>query len=499
MPHHSKKSIRYGGVTVFATVLVLALAILGNAILTTLAERYGWYADMNPDLTYPVSDEGFAYLDEYVIPAARASGENIQVIFCNEESAITASSTQRFIYNTVMELKDAYPDVIDVQYLNIWEQPSVARGYGVQSASAVVIKHGDSSRTCAPDDFFIYNSSGTSLAAYCGEKRLAIVMKTVVDKHIPQCYITLNHGESFPDDALMQAIVNAGYNLNFLDAVSFDIPEDCELLITFNPAQDFADTDSVSGTSEIDRLNDYMESGGRHMVFASADTFASGSFKNLEDYLAAWGVVFEHETGEGGIEACYSIKDPNHALTTDGYTILGRIPESGRGADLMSEVRDTVRVANATGIAIADGFTASNGDYVNGSRTVSPLLTSFSGAEAWVSGRAVERTDTGFNLVTLSSDTATGGSLLVSSSVEIASKASMDSTAYDNATFFLSAIEGMGKEDVPVTLKARPFTDDTIHILTTADARTLTLVLTILPAAMAAVIGLVVLIRRKRA
>lgn len=501
MPQHSKKALRYGGVTAFMTVLVVVLAILANTILTTLATRYEWFIDMNPTLDYPMSDSGFAYLDTYVIPTARASGEKIEIIFCNEEDAIKASATQKLVYDTVTELAAAYPDVIDIQYLNIWEQPSIARGYGIQSASAVVVKHREAFRTCSPRDFFVFDTTDdTTPVAYAGERRLAIAMKSVVDNHIPVCYLTLNHGESFPDDALMQTLVDAGYTVNFLDAVSFDIPDDCALLVTFNPSQDFAVTDSVSGISEIDRLNEYMARGGRHMVFASADTFAAGSFDNLEAYLSAWGVVFEHEAGAGGVEACYSIKDPHHALTVDGYTILGRIPTAGRGATLMANVRDTVRVANATGIAIADGFTANgSGDYVSGDRTVTPLLTSFAGAEAWVSGRAVDRTEDGYTLVTMTDDTATGAHLMVAASVDIASKDSLDTVAYDNATFLLSAIEGMGKDDIPVTLFARPFADESIHILTTSDARTLTLVLTVLPAVAVGVVGLVILIRRKRA
>ncbi len=498
MAFNSKKTLRHGTTMVFVTLLVVVLAILGNAILTTLSERYRWYADMNPDLTYPVSDDCYTYLDKHIIPTLRASSDKMEFIFCNEEEAILASDTQIFVYNTIMELKEAYPDLVDIQYLNVWEQPTIARKYNIVSSSAVVVKHGDSFRTCSPRDFFVFDFEDSSTpVGYCGEKRLAVAMKSVVDKNSPACYFTLNHGESFPDDAIILSAIDAGYSINYLDALSFEIPEDCALLITFNPSQDLTHTDGVSGTSEVDKLNAYMAKGGKHMVFASADTFAAGSFPHLESYLADWGVTFEHKPGEGGIEACYSIKDTAHALTTDGYTILGRIPDEGRGADLMTDIRDTVRVANATGIAIADGFTASGGDYVNGTRTVSPLLSTHPGAEAWVNGRAVDRTSTGYDLVTMTTDSASGAHLLVSSSVELASEAGLQSSAYDNAAFLLTALNGMGKDDAPVALSAQPFADDTIHILTTAQARTITLALTILPAALVLVAGLTVLIRRK--
>lgn len=499
MAVNSRKRFRHGTVTVLMTVTVVAIAILCNAILTALTDRYQWYADMRPADTYPVTEACYDYLEQYVVPDALASGERIEIIFCDEEENIKASSTQQFIYHTVTELQKTYPELLDIQYLNVWERPSQARAYGVSSSSAVVVKHGEEFLNCSPRDFFVFASDNASTpVAYAGEKRLSVAMRAVVDKDTPACYITLNHGEMLPDDSLLHAIVDAGYTVNYLDVMSFDIPEDCALLITFNPASDFTEVDGVSGYSELEKLDAYMANGGRYLVFASADTFAAGSLPRLEGFLASWGVRFDHETTAEGIEACYSIKDPNHALSVDGYTILGKIPETGRGAEIMTDIRDTVRVANATGISVADGYvTAENGDHISGARTLTTLLTSFKGAEAWVGGRAVDRTDTGYPLVTLTADSEQGGSLLVFSSVEFASETAMKTSAYDNSAFFMTALSAMGKNDAPVALKTQPFADSTIHILTTAQARSITLVLTLGPAALALVTGLIVLIRRK--
>ena len=55
----------------------------------------------------------------------------------------------------------------------------------------------------------------------------------------------------------------------------------------------------------------------------------------------------------------------------------------------------------------------------------------------------------------------------------------------------------MGKEEVPVGLKAQPFSDDTIHILTTAQARNITIALVTIPVVIVLGVGLTVLIRRK--
>ena len=55
----------------------------------------------------------------------------------------------------------------------------------------------------------------------------------------------------------------------------------------------------------------------------------------------------------------------------------------------------------------------------------------------------------------------------------------------------------MGKDEVPVSLKSQPFSDTTIHILTTAQARNITIALVAGPMLIVAVWGAIVLIRRK--
>ena len=35
--------MRHGSVMVLLTIVILSIAILGNAIITTLAMRYGWF------------------------------------------------------------------------------------------------------------------------------------------------------------------------------------------------------------------------------------------------------------------------------------------------------------------------------------------------------------------------------------------------------------------------------------------------------------------------
>lgn len=498
--HTSGRRLRYGGVTVALTALVVAAVILLNGIVTKLALRYNWYIDMNEGLSFPVTDTCYDYLDEYVMGHVE-SGEPLRIIFCDEEEDIHGSTTQEYVFQTASELAERYPGKVQIEYLNIWEHPSVARAYGVKASTSVVIARGEESVVCTLRDFFVFSADDSSTPiAYNGDKRMAVAMKAVVSEDDPICYFTLNHGESVSDYALMYAATDAGYQVSYLDSLSYDIPEDCGLLISYNPTQDFTHIDSVSGYSELDKLNAYLERGGKLMVFVSADTFAAGSFSNLEDFLESWGVTFDHSKGASGVEECYSIRDTAHALTVDGYTILGKVADSGRAGEIMKEVTGTVRLSNATGISPAEGWSmgTEGNSWSQGERTSYALLRSYSGAEAWAGGRPVARSEEGFNLITLTQN-GTGGSVLVCSSVEFAEEDALQSGVYDNETLLLAAIEAMGKDDTPLHLSSQPFSDDTIHILTTAQARRLTILLAGVPAALTVVVGLVVLIRRRYA
>ncbi len=491
----SKRVLRRTGVTIVLTILIVAAIILLNGTVTTLAMRFNWYINMNPDYAYPVTDACFDYMDEHVMANAK---EPIRLIFCQPEEEILEDTTFSLVLSTARELADRYPGRVKIEHLNVWEKPSVARAYGVTSSTSVVVQSGENHRVCTLRDFFLFPASDSSSpTAYLGEKRLAVAMKAVVSDDLPVAYFTLNHGESMPDYALMQTIVDAGYQVTYLDALSFDIPENCALLVTYNPARDYTEVDGVSGISEIDKLDAYLARGGKFMTFISADTFAAGSYKNLESYLATWGVTFEHKPGESGVEECFAIRDPAHSLTADGYTIVGRIPDTGRGATVMAGMTGSLRAANATGITVADGFAASAGNYVSGTRTLSPLLRTYAGAEAWAGGRAVERTTEGYNLITLTEDTSTGGEVFVCSSIEFANEASLHSGVYDNGPFLLTAMQEMGAENVPTHLASQPLSDDTIHILTTRGARSITILLVALPTLAALGTGLTVLLRRK--
>ena len=512
------QKIRYGSIALILTVLVLVAVIIVNIIAGVLASRYEWmYVDMNTNLIYSISEDCERYLSTHVFSvvdktnkALAAEGkepQKLEIIFCDEKENITADTTQKYIHDSVYEISELFPGYVTIDYLNVWEQPSIARSFGVSSTTDVICKFGDRFETMNLTDFFVFESTDSSTpVGYNGEKIIASCLMRVTQESSPMCYLTANHGETFGDYEFIRAVVESGYTVGFLDLSTADIPADCDLLVTFNPKQDLIISDSVSSSSEVDKLDEYMNAGGKYMVFLSADTFASGAHENLEGFLAEWGVKYMHQSGDEGIEECYLIKDSANSLTIDGYTVLAENASTGIGAEVMKGIGETNVFGNTTCIGYADGFVSDGeGNFVSSAagkvRTIFPLMTSHSTAEAWANGRAVARaSEDPFVLMSMSTQTCDNGEqayLIASASTDFASESVMQSSVLGNSRTVTNLLSYMGKENAPVDLVFKPFGSTEIESLTTSTANLITVILAAVPALACLISGVVVLVRRK--
>lgn len=511
MKKTTRKKLRYGSIAAAITVLVVCAVVILNVIVSMLASRYEWmYVDMNKSHVYSVSDAMRDYIDEYVIPEidkANTSGgqrQKITVIFCDTEKNIKADEGLSEIYKSIAELCAAYPDYIETDHLDVWEDPSAAKELGVTSTSDIVCKFGSEYETVNFKDFYITDPEDQNTAvAYNGERMLASCFMRITENEDSVCYFTVNHGERIENVSLLRTVIEAGYSIDFIDLSSREIPEDCHLLVTFAPERDLIVSD---GADEYRKLEEYMLSGGRYMFFADADTYASGGHENFESLLASWGVSFMHKTANDGIEQSYVVRDMSNSLTVDGYTVLAERAEGGFAASMLEGSDYPYAFANSTCISFSSDFTSDgNGNFVKRedgiAKTVAPLLVSHPSAEAWMGGMAVARADKQpFTLMSISkSEDAEGkvGYLLACASTEFASGEVLGSAVLGNGRAMIRAMKFMGKDNAPTELVFKKLTGNEIESLTASAANTYAIILATVPTLAIAACGAVVIIRRK--
>lgn len=503
------RKVRFAVITAVLTALVITVAVLANAVFGTLAKRYGWYTPMLAKQNYDVTEDCFALLGEAFEKQSDAKAE---IIFCDLAENLIADSTKRFVYETASSLAERYPENLTLSCYDIWTNPNTVRQYTttvnpltgetVETAlksSSVIITSGDYHRVYALEDFFVFKGGDTSqLWAYNGERKLAAgVMRAIAEEEHVVC-LTSNHGEVFYDYELLYLLDDAGYTIAYIDLYKDQIPDNCEMIISYNPNADLI-ADELSAVSETEILEDFLsEDGHSFWVFVENGT---PELPYMESYLEEWGVDFGYyESTETKAKYRYMVQDSTQSLTSDGYTIYGSPVESGRSAELLGALDRKVVFKNATAMKAAQGFVANgDGSFQKGDRTVYSLYESGENAVSWANGKPIG--GEGAMLMALTEQKLGSGSSFVGviSSVDFSAEEFLQSAVYGNGDAVLHTLKNLGKENVPEGLTIKPFESTDISTVTTADMLRWTLVLSIIPAVIVTATAVTVLVRRRRA
>lgn len=502
------RRLKYGSVSIALTLLVVAAMIILNAAASALAAGFGLYVNMSQSLVYDIGEDCRDYLESTILPmmdqknADQGENKKIEIIFCDEMKNLDDDKSQEYVLNTVLDLKSAYPDKIEISHLNVWENPKEAKAYGVTDASDIIFKFGDRFTTLSLAQFYVLSDGDTeSPTAYNAERRISSALLRIVSKSTPMCYLTLNHGEGLDDNELLYTLADAGFNYGFIDLAASDIPDDCELLITANPTSDLIEPSETSQISETSKLDKYMSAGGKYMIFLSSETLAGFGLKNFEAFMAKWGVKYMSGNTEQS-NGCYSVRDASNAVSTDGYKFFGKLAKNPIADKVLDGMDKNNLFGNATALTATEDFVPNgDGTHSRGSKTYAPLIESYSSAEAWSGGLLVDKAnDTPFTLASLTTDKCEGGEtsyLFVSASVDFCLEDALQSTVYGNNEAIFRTLAYMGYDNTPINITSRALTTPPIQDLTTKDATVITVLLCAVPVLAISFIGVFVLVRRK--
>ncbi len=396
-----RQKFRHGSISFGLTAAVLAVVLLVNIAMTALCSGNLWYIDLTPESSYNIyisdteqkkasmytlMDETVSYM-EYIIDEANENREEpvqVEIIFCMDPDLLKSLEMMRYVYYTALNLQKEFPETIKVTYRDVWSNPSSVDMYRSTSYSNiyqtnVIIASGSEFRVTTMRAFYTYDSeSGSDVpVGYNGQKWFVKQILDVTGADAPICCLTTNHGEPFADLKLserdkwpeyrefMNVIEGAGYEIRFLDLSKDEIPENCRLIITFDPQKDFASTfqDSKLKESETVRLNAFLEKAYSFMVFVDADT---PELPNLEEYLELWGIELMHKDGQNAdgetVTGNYKVSDPAHGLTSAGESFIGQyVPGRGLSYAVLNDILSSstapkIYFDNATSIKYSHYF-----------------------------------------------------------------------------------------------------------------------------------------------
>ncbi len=557
-----KKKRKSRSKIIIITAIVVLAVLAVNIAFSALAYKYLLYTDTTSTryiaensklftLTAATRDviakDAVTMIDK-VNSEREASGEEkikLNIIFCADPDQIEGDELLIYISHTARQLQKEFPDHINVEYLNITKNPTSVQKYKITSAaniypSNVIVEFGSEFTVLSYKSFFTANTESDAPWAYNGEKRFAAAILSVTRADAPICCISTNHGEDlYAADGninpkyttFISIIEGSGYDVQPINLETDEIPEDCRMIITFNPQYDFKAFGNLgnNGISEIEKLDRFLDGSNNFMYIANPDT---PHLPNLDEYLEEWGIKMAREEIAGEFVG-HSIKDTNMNIDDEGYAILGQYATAGMGAamneDLLSLSYPPKAVfANAGHILPSESYTKSyvvaDGDrvtqsyeyysyYKNGiSRNMYNVFTTYSTAESIVDGKVFDMASETklFSLMTITEEVReiqedsygsinNASYLITVASSDFFSNDALDSKSYGNTDILLSAFRHTSREIVPVNIELKSFYvyDIEMGILTKNQAMTYMLILAITPAVILFSVCAVICIRRK--
>ena len=374
------------------TAIVVVLIVALNLAFSILGDDQLWYIDISrvkykstKSAMYTLSDACRNMVEKDVISMVdkvnserEALGQepiSLKVVFCADKDEIEGDELARLVSFTARALEKEFPDHIDVQYINITKNPSAVQKYKTTSAatinnSDVIVEFGSEYLVLGIKTFYLISASESDPWAYDGEKRLTSMMLALTRAESPICAITTNHGETLFDEngnvkseysCFIELIEGAGYEPLFLDLEKDDIPENCRMMICFDPREDFRAFGNLgeSKVSEIEKLDKYLDGTNAFFYICGAD---AAELPSLEEYLEEWGVTVGRTLDSKGDKVNLTLEDKvNCADAGHGKVVLGDYAKEGVGASFTEDMRErayppTVVFGNPAVIAPAKNY-----------------------------------------------------------------------------------------------------------------------------------------------
>lgn len=510
------KKVRYATVAAALTVMVILVAVLANAVLSSVVERYELYSSLVPQLAFDVTEDCYTILESTFEDHRGEDGKlpEVRILFCNVESAVKAEGSENYyLYHTAAALAERF-DNIKLEYHDIYINPTLVKPYTVSkhpltgedieitlnSTNVIVVSEGYH-RVYNWTDFYVFADEKSSEPwAYGGERKLSSALMHAVDDDPRIACLLTNHGEVSYDYDLLTILDDAGYTVVYMDLYKDPIPATCDLIISYNPNTDLV-CDDLSNISEKEILDTFLAEDG-HSFFLFLEN-GTPRMPNFESYIQEWGIETEYaKNATTGVAHRYTVQDTSASLTSDGYTIYGHAV-GGDGNRFVDPANEYVIFGNATALAVTgEGYTAQqDGTYVGmgGTRTLYPLYRSSENTLHWANGQAVD--DGPCILMSLTEQKNANGSSYVGviSSVSFATRTYLQSAVYDNGDVLLTLFEELGGRTAPTGLTIKPFASYDISTVTTAQMLRWTIALALIPAVVTLAVAAVVLIKRRRA
>lgn len=359
------KKFKYGGSAVALTVIVVALTLLLNVVVTSLSSTNSWYTDLTGASIYSISDKFEEELDKIVNPEDGEKKYINIVIMMDEDKFSEYSSYTNYVYHTIKQIEKKF-DNVKLISKNIIKNPEEKERYQLNEADSiyttdVAIELADSNhnpivdktpKRYSLDSFFTWMSSTSestgqatrSIYAYNAEVAfLSAISRLVNYAERPTAFYLQGHGEPTLDQASewSELLEQIGYKVQAINLAYEDFPYEAsskhnsDVLIINSPIYDLLapTSEDSSIVSEVKKIREFLQTNyGNLIVMENSST---PRLHALEELLSEWNLGF----GSSVTDNSHSVSGSNGVRIFADYTELDAKNTMARG--LLSRIIDT--------------------------------------------------------------------------------------------------------------------------------------------------------------
>ena len=453
-------------------VAVIVLAVLVNLIVRAIPSKYTEF-DLSEAGLYTLSDSSKQVADnltqDVTIYYLAQTGSEDQIISKLLDKYAAESS------HITWELKD--PAVY----------PTFATQYGAQdlTSGGLILVCGDQSKVLDTANLYDYDYSdyattGAANVTFDGEHEITSAIYQLTSGESRHVYYTTNHGEQALTSTLTDALESQNLTVSALDLLSQTIPEDCDLLIINDPAQDFSGAGSL--VDELGQLRSYLSNGGKVMLMSNFYY----STPNLDAVMAEFGLT--------RIEGLVVEGDTNHYLNNYPAFLLPDYASTSESTAL-----DGVSTSRRVLMELAQGITLNETENVYSEALLVTSDSAYSKPieEEMTIDREDGDTDGPFTLAAYAHNEDTGAEVIWINCGNMDNEG-IYQVIPGNVTFLQGCAASLAGQESAVLIDSKALEAAPLSVPSIAASTLGLLFVIVLPAALLAVGAVVVILRRRK-
>lgn len=466
------RSSKAGSYSFFLTAIVLAIIITVNFALSFLPDSYV-QEDLTANQLYSISSQLkvlLSTLEEditiYWVVTSGEEDEYIEKLLHNYED-----------YTSKVSVVKKDPD-LDPEFTNSYTDGEVYN-------NSVIVECGDKYRYISYEEMYEvsneYYSIYSTADEFSGESLITSAISYCITEELPVIHVLEGHGEEELTEDFQSALERDNLETESLSLLSGDsVPEEVECILINSPSTDISET-------EKDMLIEYLDNGGRLLIISG--TVQEDELTNLNAVAEYYGisvlegVVVEEDTGyyvfEGPVMLMPEMNssDITDPLIEDNYHVI--VPVS-KALDL-SEVSDDVTVTSLLESSESSFIKEEGYD-----------ITTYEKEDGDIEGPLSLAV-----LVTKDLKDDRQSQFVWIASSEILNEVYNSYSSDANEDFVLNALEMMCEKDDSISVRSKSLTNEYLTISTSDSSLIKVVTIAVIPAAYL-VIGIIVVVRRRR-